>query len=124
MGTEYLIDNYLNTFEFGSKTYTMLNEHLDVLHEMEFINTNNNMHKRIRMYPSLLYYLETFPIIPLDLMKCPQEASNEASIAVLGFIANKQLIENDIKYQKFMSGECDAYYIQKGQEFVQQVLGK
>jgi hypothetical protein len=120
---KYLIPGYVNSFDYGGRNYKMLNEHVDVLHEMEFINIDSSYKTRLRMYMGDLYHLEKFPFFTLDLMKCPMEENNEASIAVLGFVENRQLIENDPKYKKHFNGGCDNYYKQKADEFVKVVLG-
>jgi len=119
---KHLIPNYNNKFEYNEVPYRMLNEHLDVVHEMEFINELNNKHTRHRLYPQILIYLDSFPFFVLDLMKCPIE-DKEASLAVLGFLPNNSIVTNDQKYQKHINGECDEYYMERTQELIDEIEG-
>ncbi len=123
MDEQYLIPNYFNSFEYGGVPYSMLNEHLDVLHEMEFINGTSGNHTRYRLYPSQLKDLGNTSFFVLDLLKCPQEVNNEAAVAKLGFLSSKGIVENDPKYLKFINGECDAYYDEKTQELIDEIKG-
>lgn len=122
MDEKHLIPNYNNKFEYNEVPYRMLNEHLDVVHEMEFINELNNKHTRHRLYPQILIYLDSFPFFVLDLMKCPIE-DKEASLAVLGFLPNNSIVTNDQKYQKYINGECDEYYMERTQELIDEIEG-
>ena len=121
MEEKYLIPNYKNSFEYEGVPYKMLNEHLDVLHEMEFINTLNNTHRRYKFSMLWLYHLHHFPFFTLDLMKCPMNNEKEASIAVLGFLPNHDIIENELKYQDFMNGKCDEYFDKITEDFIRKV---
>jgi hypothetical protein len=122
MDEKHLIPNYNNSFEYNEVPYKMLNEHLDVLHEMEFINELNNKHTRYKFSTLWLYNLNGFPFVPLDLMKCPIE-DKEASLAVLGFLPNNSIVTNDPKYQKHINGECDEYYMERTQELIDEIEG-
>lgn len=119
---KHLIPNYNNSFEFNGVPYKMLNEHLDVLHEMEFINELNNKHTRYKFATNWLYPLDNFSFFTLDLMKCPIE-DKEASLAVLGFLPNNSIVTNDPKYQKHINGECDEYYMERTQELIDEIEG-
>jgi len=122
MSEQYKIPEYVNNFEFGGVPYKMLNEHLEVLHEMEFINTNNNVHTRFRLYPNNFKELGNYPFFVLDLLKCPELDKKELSLAVLGFLPNKNY-ENDTKYLKYLNGECDSVYEQRTQELINEIEG-
>jgi hypothetical protein len=118
---KYLIPNFNNSFEFNGVPYKMLNEHLDVLHEMEFINELNNKHTRYKFSMLWFYPLVNSVFFTLDLMKCPIEEGKEASIAVLAFSTDPYIVENDPKYQKFEKGECDEYFDKITEEYIREV---
>ncbi len=120
---EYKIPDFVNSFEFGESSYKMLNEHVEVLHEVEFINVDSNYHTRIRLYSNYLESLELYNFVVLDLLKCPELESKELSLAVLGFIGPKNIVNNDSKYQKHVKGECEEYRKEITDKFIKEVLG-
>lgn len=118
---KYNIPNFANSFEFGGRSYDILNEHSN-LAEMNFINSNLNHTINIRLYVNFLEYLEINRFIVLDILKCPEFQNKELTLAVLGFIGPNSIINNDSKYKKYVNGECDEYYEEIKKDFIKEVL--
>jgi hypothetical protein len=120
---EYLFSDYQNGLDFGLVSYRMLNEHTQDLLEMEFISNSTDKHTRIRMYPAQLEELGRYSFFVLDLLKCPELDGNEISLGKFLFLPEDTIIENDPKYKRFIDGECDAYYDQITQEYIDELKG-